>query len=290
MLLILYGQAPVATAEEYLPETIHDLVRSFMLLFEQMLTPEEMAIVGTLGPEDIKDSHPVLYQKIRQNVKHWTDRWVLKVARELDKVPTKRLESGMQSLERVDRVLRPYFEANNWPYHKLQVVFLPRRILFDPATAQTTPGVFIPFYPEVFFATIDPNTPTEWVLLHESIHYNKTGQRLSRLLTEGITETLTRELGERHGLMTAKALRKHEVYLKERKLVGVILDAIMERTGRNRVAALNMLATAYLTGNQGEMQAIFGVEPWERVLKLTWSEDVKKTIRGVKEALQPADE
>lgn len=273
-----------------MPETIHDLIRAFDLLFEDMLTPEERQLTASLSPEEIERRHPVVYQKIRQNVKHWTDRWVLKVSDKLDKVPTKRLESGMQALERVDRVLRPYFEVNDWPYHKLQVVFLPQRILFDAETGQTTSGLFIPFYPEVFFATIDPNTPTEWVLLHESIHYNKTGRRLSRQLTEGITETLTRELGERHDLVTPKALRKHRVYPKERKLVGVILDAIMERTNCDRVEALNMLAAAYLTGNQAEMHAIFGVEPWEHVLGLSWSGDSEKTIRGVRETIRTAGE
>lgn len=268
--------------------TVPDLARAFSHTFSQILTPEEYELYGSLTPEEIKEIDRELYRKISQNVSRWTDDWVLWAARNLDRVPETRLEGAMATARRIDQLTRSYFEDRDWGYRSLEVVFLPQRLFHDSHDrGSKIQGVFIPFYPDVFFSTVDPAAPLELILVHENIHYNKRGPSLGHPLTEGITETSARHIVRLHELLPGKILRNVQAYPRERELVDAIVRQIMDKTGVEHDAALDLLLAAYLTGEQSEMERIFGADSWERVLQLSRSERKWHKLRnGVDEALK----
>ena len=268
--------------------TVPDLARAFEHTFSQILTPEEYELYKSRSPEEIKELDGELYRKINQNVGRWTDDWILWAARNLDRVPEARLERAMATASRIDRLARGYFEARGWSYRSLEVVFLPQRLFHDAHNRSSKiQGVFIPFYPDVFFSTVDPAAPLELILVHENIHYNKRGPSLGHPLNEGITETSARHIVRLHELLPGKVLRNFQAYPRERELVETIVQGIMDKTGADHDAALDLLLAAYLTGEQTELERIFGLDPWTRVIQLAISEGKwHKLQRGVEEALE----
>jgi hypothetical protein len=266
--------------------TIPDLARAFSHTFSQILTPEEYELYTSRTPEEIRAIDNELYRKINQNVGRWTDDWILWAARNLDTVPEKRLQKAMATASRIDGLARSYFEGRGWSYRSLRVVFLPQRLFHDARDRESRiRGVFIPFYPEVFFSTVDPSAPLELVILHENIHYNKRGRSLGRPLNEGITETAARHIVILHELLPSRVLRDLEVYPRERKLVETIVREIMAETGSDHDAALDLLLAAYLTGDQSEMERIFGEDSWTRVIELSRSERKWHKLRSGVEAV-----
>jgi len=268
--------------------TVPDLARAFEHTFSQILTPEEYELFTSRTPEEIKEIDGELYRKINQNVGRWTDDWILWAARNLDTVPEARLERAMATASRIDRLTRDYFEARGWSYRSLEVVFLPQRLFHDTHNRRAKiQGVFIPFYPEVFFSTVDPAAPLELILVHENIHYNKRGPSLGLPLNEGITETSARHIVRLHELLPGKVLRNFQAYPRERELVETIVQGITSRTGVDHDAALDLLLEAYLTGEQSGMERVFGTDSWTHVIEASRSEKKWHRLRRcVEEALE----
>ena len=110
------------------------------------------------------------------------------------------------------------------------------------------------------------------VLLHESLHYNKTGPPYGGRIAEGITESATRDLAVRYGLHSSDDIRRSTSYATDRKGVDYLLEEIIKRSPMDRAAALDILLEAYLTGRPDKPAAIFGADAWQRVLALGHSE------------------
>ncbi len=59
---------------------------------------------------------------------------------------------------------------------------------------------------------------------------------------------------------------------------------IMEKTGRSRDEAVDLILEAYLTGSQDEMTKIFGEQPWTKVLDLSFggwqASKIEKVLGG----------
>ena len=257
------------------PETIFELVHAFDYTLKQILTPEEYEAYQSKPPEKIRAESPELYEKIRQNVERWTDDWIRDAVKKYEKLPKERLDDARRAISRVDGVLQPYFDARGWPYRTINAVFLPQRLFYDERDRGTqTYGMFIPFYPEVFFATVNPNLPLDLIFMHETIHFNQEGVWMGGPLIEGITDSAARHLVSKHGLVSDKQLRRHSTYEKERKLVDLIAGEIVERTGGDRESALDMLLEAYVTGDHTRIEAVLGKEAWDQVL------DTSRTVRS----------
>jgi len=277
--------AVTTTGEVRQPRNIYELVYAFNHTFRAILNDEEMQLVSTRSPEEIRELNPELYQRISQNVTGWTDEWLQSVKPAIETIPDKRLDSARLVGDQVDALLRAHFEWRKWPYRRMRVVFLPPRLFLDERKRENlTSGMFIPFYPEVFFASIDWPVPIETILVHESLHFNKTGRRYGRPLSEGITEVGTRYLLLKYGLLTAPAINRVPAYESERKGVDLVLDEIMKRTGGSREDATDLFLEAYLTGHQDVMNKLLGNETWESVLRLSQSERDWQTHK-IKKAL-----
>lgn len=288
ILAVLLSCLTLTTAQgQQEPETIYELVYAFDFTFSQILTPEEYEAYQSKNPEEIRAESPELYEKIRQNVKRWTDEWIRDAVKKYEKLPRERLDDALQSISRVDGVLEPYFEAREWPYRTINAVFLPQRLFHDERNrGLQTSGMFIPFYPEVFFATVNPNLPLDLIFMHETVHFNQEGVWMGRALVEGITETVARDLATKNGLVTGKQSRNYATYARERKLVDFIIDKIVERTEGDRESALDILLEAYVTGDHSRIKNVLGEEAWDRVLNTSRTARAWHMVtRGVREAL-----
>ena len=265
------------------PRNIYELVYAFEYTFGKTLQGKELELYRKKTPEEIKELDPELYERISRNVKAWTDEWLQDVRTNGDQIPEKKLNEAVQTAERVDAVLRRYFEAKEWPYRSMRAIFLPPRVFLDERhRGDLTSGMFIPFYPDAFFATVDWPVPMELILVHESLHFNASGRSFGPPLTEGITETATRYLALKYELVSPGKLNKTQAYPLERKGVEFVLEEIMERTRRSHDDALELLLKTYLTGRQDEMNAVFGPEAWAKVLKLSQTDGDWQTHRIAK--------
>jgi hypothetical protein len=207
----------VVAQKQRQPETIMHLIESMDYTFPQILTPDEFATVQGRLPEEVQEVYPELYQKIRQNVKHWTDDWVRQALKTHGKLSREKLDYATNAIVEVDSVLRPYFEERGWPYRTINAVFLPQRLFVDRRRpGGMILGLFIPYYPEVFFATVNPDVPTHMILVHETIHFNMKGPWIGQPLTEGITDAIARRLSLQHGLVTEHKANKWATYGAER--------------------------------------------------------------------------
>ena len=259
-----------ATAEDRQPRTIYELWRSFDHTFQRVLTLNELEQYRKRSPEQIKKEDPELYTRISQDVKAWTDLWIHHVRTAVVPLPEKRLAAAHRTAERVDGILRDHFRARGWPYRPLDVVFLPPQVFLDETHRENlTAGMFIPFYPDSIFVSVDWPVPIELVLVHEILHYNKTGDVFGRPVQEGLAETGARFLVVKYDLLTTRSLRRLDTYSTERKGIELVLEAIMKRTGKSRDEAVDLFLGAFLTGNQDRMNEIFGDQTWERVIKLS---------------------
>jgi hypothetical protein len=278
--------AVTTTGEVRQPRNLPELVDSFVHTFTNLLTPEELKLFRSGGPEEIKAQNPALYERISRNVIGWTDEWLLSIRGSVGMVSEKRLTAAQKAAERVDALLKRHFEVKGWPYRRMQVVFLPPRFFHDERDRGTmTSGMFIPFYPDAFFASVDWPVPMELLLVHESIHFNSTARRFGRPMVEGITESAARDLVVQYGLLDTREVSRTPVYPSERKGVEVLLEEIMERTGGSRDGATDLLLEAYLTGDQEDIIKIFGAEPWDRVVELSRSSRDWQTHK-IKKALE----
>ena len=87
--------------------------------------------------------------------------------------------------------------------------------------------------------------------------------------------------------MPAHELREARTYPRERSLIDEIVERIAGETGLERDAALDLLVTAYLSGEQSEMERIFGTDSWTHVPPASRSERKwHKLRRCVEEALE----
>ncbi len=284
------GMAVTSTGEVRQPRNIYELVYGFQFTFANILTPDELRLFLTLSPGEIKAKNPDLYSRIAQDVKGWTDEWVLHVRSSPDSIPQKRLEDARQLARQVDAVLKTHFESKRWPYRSIRVEFLPPRVFLDERHRENiTSGMFIPFYPEAFFATVDWTASVKLVLVHETLHYNKTGSDYGRAMLEGITEVAARYLALKYGLLTAHEIAKEGAYPSEQKGVELVLSEIMKRSGGSRDDALDLLLAAYLTGNQEGMGKVFGAAPWAAVIELGQSDEGWQTHRISKALAKTGD-
>lgn len=262
------------------PRTIRELADSIDHTLEGLLTGEERRMFSTMSPEQIRSVRPDLYKGIQRDVKRWTDDWLAFVRETVPPIPDPELRRAQELAHRTDGLLRSHFAGRRWPYRTMQVSFLPAQVFMDERVRGRrifTGGMFMRFYPELFFAAIDWPSPLPIVLVHESLHFNKRGTPWGVALSEAITETATRDLVVRLGLQTEAEVRRHPAYTQERKGVDFVLDEIMRRSGASRPEALERFLEAYLSGNQEPMAAIFGAEAWSRVLALGASKQTWQT-------------
>jgi len=298
--LVLIGVASAAAAatatQDARPKTLPDLVAAFDHTFRQILTSEEYVTYQTTPAEEIAETSPELYQKVSQNIHRWSDDWIKSVTPQLATVPDRRLVEAEAATKRIESILARYFEARGWPYRPMRVVYLPQRLFHVPSRIARDPlspfgfmdikGMFIPFYPEVFFTTVQPSTPLGLVIVHESLHFNSRDRRFGHRLSEGITDVGARHIASEHGEVDERELRAFESYPTERDLVETILRGIVERTGRSREDAVDALLGTYITGSHVTMHEIFGAEAWQRIVELSRNHETWHQFeRGVQEAL-----
>jgi hypothetical protein len=264
------GAAVTPRGEERQPRNIYELVYAFENTFTDMLSPEELKLVASKRFEEIREANPRLYDRISQDVTRWTDEWIAYVRDAFPPIPAGRLGKAQADAERVDAILAADFEARGWPYKHMKVVFLPPRVFLDERHRNyITSGMFIPFYPDAFFASVDWPAPMVLVLVHESIHFNKRGPWIGAALTEGVTETAARKITLRHGLLKKGDILRDRAYPDERKGVECILKQVMSRSGCTREMALERLLKAYLTGDQSGMDEALGAAAWGRIVRLS---------------------
>jgi hypothetical protein len=264
-----FGMAVTSTGEVRQPRNLYELAYGFEHTFANILSPDELKLYQTLSPDEILRKNPELYRRISQDVKQWTDEWVRNVHAQSDQVSAKHVADARQQAGQVESILRKHFESRGWTYRPMRVEFLPPRVFLDERErGKITMGMFIPFYPDAFFASVDWVAPMNLVLVHESLHYNKTGPDYGSPMLEGITESAARELVLKYGLLSAHEIAKSGAYPAEVKGVETVLGMMVSRSGGTREAALETLLEAYLTGNQENMIRIFGKGPWIEVMKL----------------------
>lgn len=271
------------------PRNIYELVYAFEHTFPKLLTPEELALYKKESPEAIRESHPDLYARISQDVVAWTDEWIAEMRKTEVPIAPKKLDEGSRIAAEVDGVLRDYFAARGWIYKPMRVVFLPPHLFLDERhRGDVTSGMFIPFYPGAFFATIDWPAPIELVLVHESLHFNATREAYGRPLLEGLTEAGAENIVLRKGLLTPGKVNRAGVYAQERKGVEFVVQEIMKRTNRSHEESLELLLESYLTGQQDKPVEVFGKDTWDKVVGLSMNDGDWQTHRlaealGVKE-------
>lgn len=283
-----FGMAITTAGEVRQPRNIYELVYSFQHTFANILTPDELKLFRTLGPDELRQRNPELYRRISQDVKQWTDEWIVSVHAQPDQVSAKHVAEARQQADQVESILRKHFESRGWPYKPMRVEFLQPRVFLDERNrGDITNGMFIPFYPDAFFASVDWVAPMNLVLVHESLHYNKTGPDYGSPMLEGITELAARELVLKYGLLSAHEIAKGGAYPSEVKGVETVLGAMVSRSGGTRESALETLLAAYLTGKQAEMIRIFGKDPWTEVMKLGESDEGWQSHRISKALAKP---
>ena len=232
---------------------------------------------------ELRETHPGLYEKISWSFVRWADEWVRRARRELESVPEERIRRAEQAATDVDARLRVHFQDRGWEYRPLEVMFLPRRLMSEPGLPSINArGMYVLYYPDVFFTTLDGHVMMRQTLIHESLHFNKTGPGLGRTLTEGIAEAVATELALDWGMVRESALRQASYYPGELSIVEYIVERMIERVGFQRESALEVLLRTYLTGDPTEMEAIFGAAAWSEVVRASRSQHkVRKTARRV---------
>jgi len=279
------GEPAGATHEDRQPRNIYELLYSIDHTFSNVLMGDELKLFRTWSPELIKEKNPELYDRISHDVKAWTDLWIHHVTTSLVPLPEKRLNTARRTAEQIDSILRDHFKARGWSYRQLNIVLLPPQVFLDERhRGNITSGMFIPFYPDAIFVSVDWPVPMELVFVHEILHFNKTREVFGRRLEEGLAETGARYLVLRYELLTDRALRRVDTYPVERKGVEMVLEEIMKRAGKSRDEALELFLGAFLTGNQDGMNEVFGAEAWERVIKVSQTPGGWQAHR-IKEAL-----
>ena len=253
------------------PRNIYELVYAFEHTFSKILTAEQWDLYQAGGPGEIRRTDPELYDRISKDIRAWTDLWIHHVRTTIVPIPEKRMNAANRKAEQVDGILRGYFETRGWPYKTLRAVFLPPQVFLDERHRENlTSGMFIPFYPDAFFISVDWPVPLELVLMHESLHFNATDSPYGRSMAEGITETGARYLVLKHELLSPYAVRQEEAtYPLERKAVELVLEEMMKRKSMSRDEAVELFLGSYLTGNQDGMIEIFGAETWKGVVALS---------------------
>ena len=274
--LLVSWQAHGAVAEKgriRQPRNIYELVYGFHYTFTTgLLKGDDLRIYETHTPKEIQQLNPELYRRISTDVKRWTDEWIQHVETNEEPISQGRMEKANQLVEKTESILKQYFESRGWSYKPMRVVWIPPKAFADDRDRyKTTAGMFIPFYPDAFFATVDWPIPIELVLVHESLHYNAAERPFGGALVEGVTDTGARHIVRKYDLLGAGDVRQAGTYPREREGVEYVLERIAEKTGSDREQALDMLLGAYLTGNQDEMTKTFGKDAWDRVLRLSGS-------------------
>ncbi len=270
-LVVVSGSTSGAGAVEeplWMPETLPALIHAVELGIQQSLTPLERAALSSETPDGFVAAYPELQDKIRRTFVRWTDLWVERALQDLDRLPGERIRRAERAAAGVDGRLRAYFESKGWSYRTPRVVFLPQRLLSEPAwPSAKLRGLYVLHYPDVLFASLDARSTLEHTLIHESLHFNKTGPGLGRALTEGIAEAAATELALRWELVRPAALRDANGYLAELAIVEHVLARMAAERPLAREQALEVLLDCYLTGDSTEMQAIFGAAAWSEVVR-----------------------
>ena len=252
-----------------------ELLASYEFTFNGILSEEDLANLNFLDPEGVRRTDPELYEKVSQNIRHWTEDWIGYAATKLEKFPPERLASAQRQVERVDELMKGHFEERNWPYRPLRAVFLPQRLLFDERSPhRKILGAFMPFYPDVLFSTIDPTQPLEYILVHENLHYNAKNAAYGPRLLEGLTDAAARELVSAYALLGAAELRRlHRLktYVYERDMIDVLCSRIAAKTGKSGEQALEVLLEAYLTNDDSALIEAFGERAWSEIVELSWT-------------------
>lgn len=279
--------APIPPPDETRqPRNIYELVRSFDHTFAQILSPEALDVLRSRSPEQIRETQPELYDRISRDIKAWTLRWIEHVRTTYVPIAEKRLTAAQKASERVDAILKSHFEARGWKYRPMQVVFLPPRVFLDEQNRDVwTSGMYIPFFPDAFFVSVDWPVPMELLLVHEALHFNKVASYYGHEMSEGITETGAMHLVLKYDLLPMSAVRRAQVYPRERKVVELVLEEMMKRSAKSHDEALELFLEAYVTGSQDRMSEILGAEAWKRVVKVSRSRGGWQT-HHVKAALQ----
>jgi hypothetical protein len=260
------------TGADRQPRNIYALIRSFDHTFARVLTPEQFEQYRYRSPNQVKENQPELFARISQDVKAWTDLWIHHVRTDLVPIPAKRLDAAHAMAQHLDSVMNQHFKERGWAYRPLDVVFLPPQVFLDEAhRGDLTAGMFIPYYPDSIFVSVDWPIPVELVLAHEILHYNETKDVFGLSLEEGLADIGGRYFVVKYGILTAFSLKRVDTYPTERKGVELVLDAITKRTGKSRDEAVDQLLGAMLTGNQDQMKEVFGAEAWQRVTKLSYT-------------------
>jgi len=268
------------------PRNIYELIYSFEHTFAGILNPEELNLYRHLSPEKLRESDPELYERISRDVKAWTLRWVHYVRTTFVPIAEKRLSRALGTAERVDAILKAHFDARGWSYRPMQVVYLPPRVFLDERHRENwTSGMYIPYFPEAFFVSVDWPVPMELLLVHEALHFNKVAAPYGHDMAEGITETGARYLVLKYELLLPREVRRAEAYPRECKAVELVLEEVMNRTTKTRDEALELFLESYVTGRQDRMNEVFGAEAWKRVVSLSQSRGGWQTHR-IKQALE----
>lgn len=257
---------------------VGELVASFEFTLYGILTEAEKEHLEFLDPEGTRKTDPELYEKVSQNIRRWTEDWLEYAEAELETVPPERLQSARRKAERVDELMKGYFAEHGWPYRNLRAVFLPQRLFFDERRRYgKTLGVFIPFYPDVLFSTVDPFAPLEYILIHENLHYNAKSGAYGPRFVEGLTDAGARYLVAKYGLLGAAELRATQTYVQERNMVDVLCRRVSEVTGQTEEQALETLLTAYLTDDDDALTDAFGERAWAEIAALSWTSKWRKS-------------
>jgi hypothetical protein len=284
---------PSHAAKERQPETVWDLIHALNYAFRQVLTPDELETMKGKHPEEVRAANPDLYGKISRVVKRATDDWTREAAKKHKKIPEDKMAYAREAVADVDAVLKPYFESRGWPYRPINAVFLPQALFHDRTErGSMTLGVFMPYYSEVFYATVNPSIPTRMVLIHETFHFNERGSWIGHPLREGIADTIARELAVKHAMVQPRKLKSWAAYEGERGTIDYLIERIVERTGGSREDAVEALVASYVTGDHGAVVEIFGSAAWDNVLRasrLTSSLDLERFKAALREILPPAE-
>ncbi|ANM31392.1 hypothetical protein ABI59_20155 [Acidobacteria bacterium Mor1] len=265
------------------PETLDDLLAAFGHTFSQILTPDEFRQYRTRNADEIRRADPELYQKISQNVVRWTDAWVKHVEADYETIPEERVAQARSEAAEVDEKLRGYFAERQWDYKRMRVVFLAQRRLYGPGGAKSR-GVFLRYYPDAFFSTVDHRAPRQHVLVHESLHYNAAWGFWGPVLVEAVTEAKARRISAEFGWPIKQ--NREEYYPLARKRLDPILEQISARRSCTGDEALDLLFEDYLKGDDAHMTETFGVEAWSKIVDMSragrrWNKkDILKVLEG----------
>jgi hypothetical protein len=283
-LIVAAGSGAAAgDVDPWMPETLPGLLRALELGIAQELTRAERDALSSSTHQELRETDPELYRKIRGCYARWTEEWIRHAARALEHVPRRRITRAEQAAAEVDRKLQSYFEDRGWAYRPMKVVFLPRRLMTEPGLPSITArGMYLVYYPELFFASLDPSSTLRHTLIHESLHFNKTGPCLGRTLAEGIAEVAATQLALDWEMVGRAALRDANAYPVPQRAVEYVLGQMARRAGMSREHALDVLLHAYLTGDFAIVERVLGLAAWTEILRASREHGkVRKTARRV---------